>query len=212
MEAKEKMYTITADAIIKNLEKRQIKGYYCSTAKQASELAMKLVKPGMSVSNGGSVTLEECGIINALASRDDINFLDRRTAKSPDELGEIIHSAYYADAYFMSTNAITLDGILVNIDGTGGRTSCLIYGPKSVIIVAGMNKVVTDVDEGYKRVKNTASPPNALRLGKKTPCAITGRCSDCLSTDCICSNTVITRRSAIKDRIKIILVGETLGY
>ena len=212
MDAKEKMYTITADSIIKNLEKRQIKGYYCGTTKQALELAMKLVEPGMTVSNGGSVTLDECGIIDTLASREDINFLDRRTAKSPDELSEILHRAYFADVYFMSTNAITLDGILVNIDGTGGRTSCLIYGPHSVIIVAGMNKVVTDVEEGYKRVKNIASPPNAIRLGRKTPCAATGRCSDCLSPDCICSNTVITRRSAAKDRIKVILVGETLGY
>ena len=112
----------------------------------------------------------------------------------------------------MSTNAITLDGQLVNTDGTGNRVAALIYGPENVIIIAGMNKVAATLEEAESRVKNIASPPNAIRLDRNTPCALTGSCHDCFSEGCICSHTVITRRSAIKGRIKLILVGEELGY
>lgn len=112
----------------------------------------------------------------------------------------------------MSTNAITMDGELVNIDGSGNRVAALIFGPEEVIIVAGMNKVTADVPGAYKRVKNIASPPNCVRLNKNTPCAMTGQCGSCLGDDCICSQTVITRRSGIPGRIKVILVGEELGY
>lgn len=212
MSPKEQFYEITAAKLIENLKKRQMDGFYCKTAKEAGELAVSLAQPGTTVSNGGSMTLEECGILDALSARDDIIFLDRRKAADPEEYEEILHKAYCADVYYMSTNAITLDGILVNIDGTGGRTSCLIYGPKTVVVVAGLNKVCTDVDAAYKRVKNVASPPNALRLNRKTPCAITGKCSDCLSPDCMCSDTVITRRSMVPGRVKVILVGEELGF
>ena len=212
MGVKEQYYEITAGKLIENFKKRQIDAYYCTNAKEAGELALKFVEPGMTVSNGGSVTIEECGILKALEQREDITFLDRRKAKDPDEYSEILHKAFMSDVYFMSSNAITLDGILVNIDGLGGRTGCLIYGPKTVVVVAGMNKVCTDVDAAYKRVKNTASPPNALRLNRNTPCAVNGRCSDCLSPDCMCSYTVITRRSMVPWRIKVILVGEELGF
>ena len=112
----------------------------------------------------------------------------------------------------MSTNASTLDGQLVNTDGTGNRVAALIYGPENVIIIAGMNKVAATLEEAESRVKNIASPPNAIRLDRKTPCALTGSCHDCFAEGCICSHTVITRRSAIKGRIKLILVGEELGY
>ena len=212
MDPKKEFYRISAEKIIENLKKRQMEGYYCEDAGAARELALSFIKKEMIVSNGGSVTLEECGILDALSEREDITFLDRRKAKDADDLSAFLHSAYFSDYYFMSTNAITLDGKLVNIDGTGGRTSCLIYGPENVIVVAGMNKVCTDVESAYKRVKNIASPPNAMRLNRKTPCAITGKCGDCLSPDCICSNTVVTRRSAVPGRIKVILVGEELGY
>lgn len=212
MGAREQFYEITAEKLIENMKKRQMDAFYCATAKEAGELALSFVKPGMKVSNGGSVTIEQCGVLKALEQREDITFLDRRAAKDPEEFESILHNAYFSDVYFMSSNAITLDGILVNIDGTGGRTSCLIYGPKTVVVVAGMNKVCTDVEAAYKRVKNTASPPNALRLKRNTPCAVTGKCSDCLSPECMCSNTVITRRSIVPGRIKIILVGEDLGF
>jgi hypothetical protein len=112
----------------------------------------------------------------------------------------------------MSTNAITLDGELVNVDGNGNRVASLIYGPKHVIVITGMNKVVPDVLQGYDRVRNIASPPNTIRLGKNTPCANTGKCGNCLSPDCICSQIVVTRRSREKERIIVILVNENLGF
>ena len=117
-----------------------------------------------------------------------------------------------ADYFLMSSNAITLDGELVNIDGHSNRVACLCCGPKNVIVIAGMNKVVSNVEEGVDRVHNFAAPPNTVRLNKNTPCAQTGRCADCYSPDCICSQIVITRRSSIPNRIKVILVGEELGY
>ena len=117
-----------------------------------------------------------------------------------------------ADYFLMSTNAITMDGELVNIDGRSNRVSCLCWGPQNVIIIAGMNKVALDVESALKRVRNFAAPPNAVRLNKNTPCAQTGKCADCYSPDCICSQIVITRRSSTPNRIKVILVGEELGY
>lgn len=112
----------------------------------------------------------------------------------------------------MSTNAITLDGELINVDGAGNRVACLCNGPDHVIVLAGMNKVVKNAEEGHSRARNTAAPINTLRLNKKTPCAVTGRCSDCQSPDCICSQIVVTRRSHIPGRIQVILIGEELGY
>ena len=112
----------------------------------------------------------------------------------------------------MSTNAITTDGELINIDGRANRVSFLCYGPENVLVIAGMNKVVTDVESGLKRVRLTACPPNAVRLNKKTPCAVNGVCGNCYGEDCICSQFVVTRRSGVKNRIKVILVGEELGY
>lgn len=212
MNPKQTFYKITAEKIIENMKKRQMEGYYCATAAEASELAMSFVKPGMTVSNGGTMTATDMGILDALKHRNDITFLDRRDAVSPEEVTELYHRSFDADCYFMSTNAITREGELVNIDGTGNRVACLIYGPKNVIILCGMNKVALDVNDAYLRVKNIASPPNAIRLGRKTPCAATGKCGDCFSPDCICSHTVVTRRCAIPGRIKVIFIGEELGY
>ena len=108
--------------------------------------------------------------------------------------------------------AITLDGELINIDGRGNRVAFLCFGPQNVLILAGMNKVVTDVESGINRTRNVAAAPNAIRLNRKTPCAVTGRCGDCYSEDCMCGQYVITRRSGIPNRIKVILIGEELGY
>ena len=130
----------------------------------------------------------------------------------PEDSRKIFHDALMADYYFMSTNAMTIDGELVNIDGNGNRVAALIYGPENVIILAGMNKVAKDVAEAVDRVHLTATPMNCVRLNKQTPCAVTGVCADCLSPDCICNQVVITRRSGIQGRIKVILIGEELGY
>ena len=212
MTPKQQYYETTANTILKSFERRGFEGCYCATSKEAVEKALSYVKPGMQVSFGGSMTLGECGVMDALRERTDITLLDRSKAETQEEVQEIYHKALSCDCYFMSTNAITLDGELVNTDGTGNRVAALIYGPKNVIIVAGMNKVASSLEEAKSRVKNIASPPNCIRLNRNTPCALTGKCHDCFGDDCICSQTVITRRSAIKNRIKIILVGEELGY
>ena len=212
MNPKNIYYETLANTIIERLKVRQMEGYYCSTAEEAVKLAESFVKAGDTVSFGGSMTISDTGLLSRLKERQDIRLLDRSNAKTPEEIHEIYAGAFTADTYFMSTNAITTEGELVNIDGNGNRVSALIWGPKQVIILAGMNKVCSTLEDAYRRVKNIASPPNCVRLNRKTPCAATGLCGDCYSPDCICSQTVITRRSGTPGRIKIILIGETLGY
>lgn len=212
MNPKEIYYETTANSIIENLKKRQIDGYYCKNSEEALKLACSFVTSGSTVSFGGSMTLEETGVLPHLRSREDITLFDRAKASNLEETHAIYAQAFTADTFFMSTNAITLEGELVNIDGNGNRVAALIWGPKQVIILAGINKVCSNLEDAYHRVKNIASPPNCVRLNRNTPCASTGHCGDCYSPDCICSQTVITRRSGIPGRIKVILIGEALGY
>ncbi len=212
MSVRNDYYKILADTLIKNFNKRQMEACYCATASEAREKALSLPASGTTVSFGGSMTLEETGVLAALRERTDIRLIDRAQAKTPEETKRMYHEALSCDYYFMSANALTQNGELVNIDGNGNRVAALIYGPENVIVIAGLNKVVRDVEEGISRVHNTATPLNCIRLNKKTPCAVTGCCGDCLSPDCICNQVVVTRRSGIPGRIKIILVGEELGY
>lgn len=212
MHVKETHHEILANTIIKNLAKRQMEGYYCATTAEAAKKVFSYLTPGCTVSFGGSMTLEESGILDALRSNPDIQLIDRATAKNPEEIKKMYHDALSADFYFMSTNAITTNGELVNIDGTGNRLAALTYGPENVIVIAGMNKVAASLEDALNRTHNTAASLNALRLDRKTPCAATGVCADCLSPDCICCQVGITRMSRIAGRIKVILVGETLGY
>lgn len=201
-----------AETIIKNLAKRNMEGYFADTKEEAVKLIMeKFLTKGKSVSFGGSMSLKESGLMDALHESECIVY-DRATAKTPEEMRQMKANMINSDYFLMSTNAITLDGELVNIDGYANRVSFLCYGPESVIILAGMNKVVSSVEDGVRRVRDIASPPNTVRLGKNTPCAKTGRCGDCFSDDCICSQFVITRRSGVKNRIKVVLVAEELGY
>ena len=198
-----KHYEILAASVIKNLEKRQMKGYYCPTAKEAIEKALSFLPENASVGFGGSATLAETGMLDALRVCPSIQLLDR-DAVPADEKDALYHKCLSTDAYFMSSNAITKDGELVNIDGTGNRVAAL--------ILAGMNKIAPTLQDAIDRVHNTATPPNCIRLDKKTPCAATGSCANCLSPDCICNQVVITRRSGIKGRIKVLLIGEAFGF
>lgn len=212
LEMKKKHYEILAGKMIEKLNLRQMEGYYAATKEEALQLVKeKFLTEGTSVCWGGSMTLGEVGVMDYLKSS-KCEVIDRSAFTTPEEEKEIKAKMINADYFLMSTNAITLDGELVNIDGHANRVSFLCYGPENVLIIAGMNKVVTDVEEGVKRVRNIASPPNTLRLNKNTPCAKNGRCGDCLSEDCICSQVVVTRRSSVKNRIKVILVGEELGF
>ena len=208
---KEKYYENVANTIIKNMEKRQIEGYYCPDKESALKKALELIPKGSSIGWGGSVTLSETGLMDAIQNG-DYKVINRELAKTAEEQRKVYGEICCSDFFLMGTNAITLDGELINIDGRGNRVAFLCYGPQNVLILAGMNKVVTDIDSGFKRVRNIASPPNTVRLNKKTPCAITGKCENCYSPDCICSQFVVTRRSGTPNRIKVILIGEELGY
>lgn len=208
---KERYYENLANTIIKNFNKRQIEGYYCPSKKAALEKALELMPKGSSVGWGGSMTLIEMGLIDAI-KKGDYKVIDREITANTEELRNIYGEICCADYFLMSTNAITLDGELINIDGRGNRVAFLCFGPRNVLILVGMNKVVTDVETGVKRTREIASSPNAIRLNRKTPCAITGRCQDCYSPDCMCGQLVVTRRSGIPNRIKVILIGEELGY
>lgn len=212
MNPKQMHYETLANTVIKNLQKRRMEGCYCATVEEAEKKAFSYLTEGCTVSFGGSMTLEDTGMLTALRHDPGIHLIDRATATSPEETKKLFHDALSADFYFMSTNAITTDGELVNIDGNGNRVAALIYGPEYVIVMAGMNKVAANVEEALSRVHNTATPMNCKRLNKQTPCSTTGVCSDCLSPDCICNQVVITRRSGIEGRIKVILIGEELGY
>ena len=200
-----------ANTMIKNMAKKNLEGYYCATSAEAVEKALSLMPEGASVTWGGSMTLTECGLMDALRTA-NYEIIDRDTAKTPEEARVMYSKQVMADYFLMSTNAITIDGELVNIDGRSNRVSCLCWGPQNVIIIAGMNKVAPDVESAIKRVRNMAAPANCVRLNKNTPCAQTGKCGDCYSQESICSQVLITRRSSTPNRIKVILVGEELGY
>ena len=200
-----------ANTIIKNMEKKNLEAYYCATSKEAVEKALSLMPEGASITWGGSESIKECGLMDAIKGA-NYELIDRADAKTPEEDRIMYSRQVMADFFLMSSNAITIDGELVNIDGRANRVSCLCWGPQNVIIIAGMNKVAPDVKSALQRVRDFAAPPNTVRLNKNTPCSQTGRCGDCYSPDCICSQVVITRRSSTPNRIKVILVGEELGY
>lgn len=211
MSIKKEYYQKLANTVLKGFEKRFMDGYYCESIEEAKTLALSFVSEGSTVSFGGSVTLDETGVLKELRERKDITLFDRATATTPEENKKIMHEALSCDYYFMSSNAITVDGELVNIDGNGNRVAALIYGPENVIILAGMNKIVKTIEEGISRTRNVASPQNCIRLGKDTPCKTNGVCGNCLK-DTICDQIVITRASRVPKRIKVILVGEELGF
>lgn len=211
MTPKQQYYENAAETIIKNLKRRRMEGYYCETKEEAVKKALELMPEGSSIGWGGSMSLAEAGLMDAIRNG-DYDIIDRDIVKNEEERKAMLAKLVNCNFFLMSTNAITLDGELVNVDGRANRVSFLCYGPDNVIILAGMNKVVSDVESGIKRVHDIASPANTVRLNKKTPCSVTGRCADCFSDDCICAQTVITRMSLVPNRIKVILVGEELGY
>lgn len=209
--AKKSFYEKQAQTIIKNLQTRKMEGYYCESAGDAKRKLAELLSGSVkSVAYGGSMTIDDNGF-KSVVEENGHELIVRENYKSPEEVKELKAKQINADVFLMSTNAITLDGELINIDGRGNRVSFLIYGPESVIVIAGMNKVVANVEDGLRRVRNIATPPNCIRLNKKTPCSVTGKCGNCF-TESICSQFVVTRMSMIPGRIKVILVGEELGY
>ncbi len=211
MTPKQTAYENQAMTIIKALNKRNISGYYFHNSKEALAFVDDFIKDGSMVRNGGSMTLADTGIIDMLMNK-DIDYIPRSSVSEPDDVKKLYREGFNSDYYLMSTNAITIDGKLVNIDGNGNRVAALIYGPDKVIVVAGMNKVVTNEDEAVNRIQNIASPANAVRLGRGTPCGKSGKCHQCYVDDCMCCEIVTTRKSAVKDRIHVVLIGDELGY
>ncbi len=211
-------------SIMEKLEKNNMKPYFCNTGAEAKELVMSLIKEGDTVTNGGSVTMKEIGVMDAVKERKDITYLDRNAeGLTAEEVKEIYKKAFFADVYLMSTNALTLNGELYNVDGNSNRVAALLYGPESVIVVCGINKIVENLDEAVKRVKTIAAPKNTVRLHTGSYCENAGECMSlkndgafmcdgCSGVGRICCNFVVSAQQRHKDRIKVILVNETLGY
>lgn len=192
------------------MNKRFFEAYFVPTKEEILPKVLELIPPENSVSWGGSMTLESLGIKDALKER-GYTLIDRDTASNPDDRRELMIKALSAGTFLMSANAITEKGELFNIDGAGNRVAALCYGPKNVLVIAGINKVVRDMEEAYKKVRTFTAPVNAQRFCKTTPCSVTGECGDCINLESICAQFVETRISRPKGRIKVILAGENLG-
>lgn len=199
------------ETVIKNMEKRGIQGHYCETKEEACEMILSIIQDKSVVSWGGSASINATGVKERLAER-DVKMIDPYGTQDPAESIERRRLGLTSDYFLMSSNAVTMDGELLNIDGTSNRVAALCFGPKKVIIVAGANKLTIDLEDALARAKSYAAVPNNVRLKRNTPCTVTGVCSNCLSKDCICCNIVTTRFCSIPGRIEVILVNENLGF
>lgn len=199
---------LLAEKVIKELDSRNMSGYYAKTKEEALEMALKLIPEGSKVTKGGSASVEEIGLTKALMEG-NYNYCNRDAA-TDKRTAELF--AYDADVFLGSVNAMTEDGILINIDGNSNRVSAYAYGPRKLVLIVGMNKITKDVDSALKRARNEAATINAQRFGLNTPCTKTGACMNCKSPDTICCQFLITRFSKHKDRIHVILVNDSLGF
>lgn len=205
-----KRYDKAGPAVAEAMKKRGFDAYYVSTAEEARAKALELIPEGSTVSWGGSVTIDQIGLKQAVIEG-GYEVINRDEAKTPEEKTEFMRKGLTCDVFLMSANAVSEDGQMVNIDGNGNRVAALCFGPKEVIVIAGMNKVAGSLEEAYVRARRFAAPVNAQRFDFETPCSKTGMCADCLSPQCICSQMVVTRRTS-SGRIKVILVGDDLGF
>ncbi len=196
-----------AQTVIKGLQSRNMSGYYAENKEAAVKQALERIPEGSTITMGGCMSAHEIGLIKALKAG-NYNYIDRATLQPRESL----MAAYNADVFLSSANAITSDGVMVNIDGNSNRVSCIAQGPKKVIFIVGMNKICSDLDSAMKRARNVAAPMNAQRFNIKTPCKETGKCFDCKSPDTICCQFLITRYSRHTDRIHVILVNDVIGY
>lgn len=211
MTNKQLAFETTAKTIIRNLETRNMEGYFFESSKDAVKAILEMMPTKSTVTWGGSETFKETGMLDAL-KQNDYELIDRSTAQTDEERRAQYGQMVMADYFFMSSNAVTLNGELINIDGNSNRVGLLVHGPRHVMILVGMNKITADVESGIKRVRTYACPPNAKRLQKSTPCGVLGKCGECLSAECMCNNIVITRRSGHTGRIKVFFIAEELGY
>ena len=199
---------LLAEKVIRGLESRNMDGFYAETKEDALKKALELIPEGSSIGMGGCMSAMEIGLVDALKT-DKYKFIDRDRM---EDKRKAMMDSYDADFFISSANAMTEDGILINVDGNSNRVSAICQGPRQVIFIIGMNKVCSDVDSDMKRARNVAAPINEQRFGLTTPCSKTGSCMDCKSPDTICCQILITRFSRHKGRIKVILVNDSLGF
>ena len=202
---------LLAEKVIKGLESRNMKGYYAESKEEALKKALELIPEGSSITMGGAMSAHEIGLVEAV-KKGNYNFIDRDVAKTPEEKRAVMLKGYDADFFLASVNAMTDDGVLVNIDGNSNRVSMIAQGPKKVLFIVGMNKVCDDIDGAMKRARSVAAPINAQRFGLSTPCSKSGTCFNCKSPDTICCQFLITRFSRHEGRIHVILVNDNLGF
>ena len=199
------------ERVVKALETRNIEAFYAESKEEALKKALELIPEGSKVAWGGSMSIEEIGLKQAICEG-NYNELNRDNAKSPEEKRAIELATYDVDYFLTSANAVSEDGVIVNIDGNSNRVSAIAYGPKHVLMIVGMNKIVKDAENALSRARNEAAPINVQRFNIDTPCKKTGACFDCLSPTSICCQFLITRRSMHAGRIKVILVNDNLGF
>ncbi len=209
-EFKKKYYEKRGQLLLKNLKKRHFEAYYCDNGEEALKKALELIPEEAVVGWGGAMSAEQIGLVDAMRTG-PYRAIDRDTAKTPEERTELMRSCLMSDYFICGANAISLEGELVNIDGMGNRVAAIVFGPKKVIVIAGMNKVADTLEDAVTRARTVAAPANKQRFGTDTPCGATGACADCLSDGCICNQILITRNCRPAGRICVILVGEELG-
>lgn len=210
MDNVKKAFLAKTPDIVKKLNLRNMDAFVYEDSKSMVEDLLSKIPAGSSITWGGSETLTECGLMAALQDK-DYDLMDRSKV-APEAMREFYSKAFLADIFLMSSNAITYDGELVNTDGNGNRLAFMMQGPKEVFIIVGMNKFVHSVEEGIHRIENIAGPANTQRLHRDTPCVLTGRCGHCFGDGSVCSHTVVTRRFGQKNRAKVFIVAENLGY
>lgn len=203
-------YEKRAQTLIKNLKARQFDAWYCEDKETALRTALELIPAGSSVGWGGAMSAVQIGLIEALKNG-EYRAIDRDATTTPEDRKAAMKQCLLVDTFITGSNAISMDGQLVNIDGVGNRVAAIVYGPESVIVIAGMNKVVDSLEDAVRRARTIAAPMNKQRFPMKTPCEVTGTCGDCKGAGCICNQVLVTRSCNPAGRIKVILVGEDLG-
>lgn len=196
-----------AESVISGLKSRNMTGYYAADREEALKIALSLIPDGSSVAMGGCMSASEIGLTDEIKG-ERYRYIDR----SKMDMRESLLASYDADVFISSANAMTADGMLVNIDGNANRVSCIAQGPRKVVFIVGMNKICDDLDGAMKRARNVAATTNAQRFDVDTPCKRTGKCFDCKSPDTICCQFLITRFSRHEGRIHVILVNDNLGF
>ena len=207
---RELYYEKRGNILVKNLQSRHFEAYYCPNKEDALKKALELIPEGASVGWGGAMSAQQIGLMDAL-NAGNYNAIDRDKCNTPEEKEQAAKDSMFADFFLTGANGLSLDGEMVNIDGTGNRVAAIIYGPKAVLVIAGMNKVVDTLEDAVTRARTVAAPMNKQRFPLQTPCAVTGVCGNC-KTEGICNQLLITRNSKPAGRIKMIIVGEELGF